>query len=51
MKPTRLPCVIEAKVDQRMRSAVEKLAAEEHLSLGESIRALLSIGIESKGLY
>lgn len=48
MKQVKFSAQLFFKVEPETRAAVEKLAQNEKLSLGEAARQLLSAGIEKK---
>lgn len=50
MKPVRYSATLAVKLEPRTRRAVEQLAEQEKLSLGEATRELLDEGIRARAV-
>lgn len=50
MNRTKFPKTLTAKITDRQRAAIENLAENEDLSIGEAARVLLDAGIQARGL-
>lgn len=50
MREVRFSASLAIKLEPIARRAVEELALEKHISLGEAARALINAGIEARGI-
>ena len=50
MKRTQFPQTLTAKITDKQRTAIENLAENGELSIGEAAREILDAGIKARGL-